>query len=92
MTNKRSMRIADGNLVVSGNIGAVSLERPIMAPMRAVPASEVQRETFTGEDFEDALDRASRLIQGKYANVLPSTEEFIRQRREEEAEAEDRQP
>ena len=47
---------------------------------------------FTDHTFEDALDRVSRLVQGKYAEVMPSTEEFIRQRREEEVEVEDRQP
>jgi hypothetical protein len=60
-------------------------------PLRIVPESEVQEETFTHSVFEDALDRVSRSVQGKYADVMPSTEEFIRQRREEEAEVEDRE-
>lgn len=56
------------------------------------PEVEASRETFTRDAYEDALDKVSRSIQGKYADVMPSTEEFIRQRREEEAEVEDRQP
>jgi hypothetical protein len=61
-------------------------------PFRRVREPEPQNETFTRNAFEDALDKASRSVQGKYADVMPSTEEFIRQRREEEAEVEDRQP
>jgi hypothetical protein len=59
-------------------------------PLRVVPESEVEEETYTREDFEGDLDKVSRAVQGKYADVMPSTEEFIHQRREEEAEVEDR--
>jgi hypothetical protein len=61
----------------------------IVPPLREARKPEPEDKTFTRERFEDALDKASRLVQGKYADVMPSTEEFIRQRREE-AEAEDR--
>lgn len=61
-------------------------------PLTVVDESKVQEETFTRGDFEDALDKVSRTVQGKYADVMPSTDEFIRQRREEEVEVEDRQP
>jgi hypothetical protein len=49
----------------------------------------VSREGFTREVFENALDKASRPVKGKYADALPSTEEYIRDKRRE-AELEDR--
>jgi hypothetical protein len=33
--------------------------------------------------FEDALDKVSRPVKGKYADILPSSEEFIRDKRKE---------
>lgn len=47
--------------------------------------------TFTRATFEDALDRVSRPVKGKYADMLPSSEEFIKDKRRE-VELEDRQP
>jgi hypothetical protein len=46
-------------------------------------------EGFTREVFENALDRVSRPVKGKYADILPSSEEFIRDKRQE-ADLEDR--
>jgi hypothetical protein len=52
-------------------------------PLRVVPKSEVQEETFTRGHFEGALDKVSRPLKGKYADVLPSSEDFIEQKRKE---------
>ena len=60
-------------------------------PLRIVPESEVQEETFTRGDFEDALDRASRPLKGRLAHVPYSSEDFIKEKKEE-VELEDNQP
>jgi hypothetical protein len=60
-------------------------------PLRVVPESEVQEETFTRGDFEGALDRASRPLKGRLAHVPYSSEDFIREKRVE-VELEDNQP
>ena len=44
-----------------------------------------EREGFTREDFEGALDKVSRPVKGKYADALPSSEEYIRDKRREAA-------
>lgn len=46
-------------------------------------------EGFTREVFEDALDKVSRPVKGKYADVPYSSEDLIRDKRRE-AELEDR--
>ena len=48
-------------------------------PIRA-PESE---SPFTSEDFEDALDKVSCPVKGKYAHVPYSSEDFIRDKRKE---------
>lgn len=58
-------------------------------PAEIVPDPGAGSEEFTRPDFEAALDKASRSVKGKYADVLPSSEEFIRDKRRE-AELEDR--
>jgi len=58
-------------------------------PLRVVHESEVQEETFTRGDFEGALDKVSRPLRGRLAHVPYSSEDFIREKREE-AELEDR--
>jgi hypothetical protein len=57
-------------------------------PLRVVRESEMQEETFTRGDFEGALDRVSRPLRGRLAHVPYSSEDFIREKREE-AELED---
>jgi hypothetical protein len=59
-------------------------------PLRIVPESEVQEETFTRGDFEDALDRASRPLKGRLAHVPYSSDDFIKEKKEE-VELEDNQ-
>ncbi len=61
------------------------------APIKIGPATDEQSEDFTEDVFEDALDRASRPLKGKYAHIPYSSEDFIREKREE-AELEDRLP
>jgi hypothetical protein len=58
-------------------------------PLRIVPESEVQ-ETFTRGDFEDALDRASRPLRGRLAHVPYSSDDLIKEKKEE-VELEDNQ-
>jgi hypothetical protein len=58
-------------------------------PATIVPATVAKSEQFTRESFEGALDKVSRPVKGKYADMLPSSEEFIRDKRRE-AELEDR--
>jgi hypothetical protein len=57
--------------------------------LRVLTESEVQEETFTQGDFEGALDKVSRPLKGRLAHVPYSSEDFIREKREE-AELEDR--
>ena len=59
-----------------------------VAPLRVVPESEVEEETLTREGFEDALNKVSRPLKGRLAHVPYSSEDFIREKREE-AELED---
>jgi hypothetical protein len=49
------------------------------APIQAPEPESV----FTSEDFEDALDKVSRTVKGKYVDKLPSSEEFIKDKRTE---------
>jgi hypothetical protein len=49
----------------------------------------VTSEKFTRDTFEDALDRVSRPVKGKYAHVPYSSEDLIREKRTE-TELEDR--
>lgn len=58
-------------------------------PATIVPAPEAESEEFTRADFEDALDKVTRPVKGKYADILPSSEEYIRDKRRE-VELEDR--
>ncbi len=57
----------------------------------AIPAGAqtVGSGTFTRETFEDALDKVSRPVKGKYAHVPYSSEDLIREKRTE-TELEDR--
>lgn len=89
MTDKRSTQSSNSILEVSGNIGSVSAEGIVLGRVRAVPVSEEKRETFTRQSFEDALDKVSRPVKGKYADVPYSSEDLIRDKRAE-VELEDR--
>jgi hypothetical protein len=60
-------------------------------PLRVVPESEVQEKPFTRGDFEGALDRATRPLKGRLAHMPYSSEDFIKEKKEE-VELEDNQP
>jgi hypothetical protein len=61
----------------------VNTEVWIGAPVEIGPVTDEESEDFTENTFEDALDKASRPVKGKYADTLPSSEEFIRDKRRE---------
>jgi hypothetical protein len=52
-------------------------------------AESAPADAFTREHFESALDKVSRPVKGKYAHVPYSSEDLIREKREE-ADLEDR--
>jgi hypothetical protein len=70
------------------HVSATMLE-VVGKPATIVPETEAKSGEFTRETFEGALDKVSRPVKGKYADILPSSEEFIRDKRRE-AELEDR--
>lgn len=53
------------------------------------PSKRTEADSFTRKRFEDALDKVSRPLKGRLAHVPYSSEDFIREKREE-AELEDR--
>ena len=73
----------------SGNVGRVTSVTNVNPGVVAVPATEDEAAVFTRADFEDALDKVSRPVKGKYAHVPYSSEDLIRDKRKE-AELEDR--
>jgi hypothetical protein len=77
------------DLTFGGVIGHASVVVIEGTPLEATPVTKEQREAFTREHFEGALDRASRPVKGRYADILPSSEDFIKDKRRE-AELEDR--
>jgi hypothetical protein len=79
----------EGDFKVRGKVGRVSITFGSQEPPETEHDLETTSEIFTRETFEGALDKVSRTVRGKYADVLPSTEEFIRDKRRE-AELEDR--
>jgi hypothetical protein len=79
----------EGDFKVRGKVGRVSVSFGIQEPPETEHDVEATPETFTHETFEDALDRVSRPIKGKYADVPYSSEDLIREKRTE-AQLEDR--
>jgi len=86
---KRSTPDTGDTLTFSGAVGHVEAFQIESTPLEVAAATDEQREAFTRGDFEAALDKVSEQVKGKYADVLPSSEEFIRDKRRE-AELEDR--
>ncbi len=60
---------------------------PVKMRSVVIPASPQGKtttsEVFTREVFENALDKVSRPVKGKYADVPYSSEDLIRDKREE---------
>ena len=79
----------------SGHTQPVKSSRHVTArvwegkPVELVPITDDKSEDFTEDVFEDALDRVSTPLKGRLAHVPYSSEDFIREKREE-AELEDR--
>ncbi len=65
--------------VTKGELKHVESHVFIAHTEREVGASGI----FTRGAFEDALDKVSRPVKGKYAAILPSSEEFIKDKRTE---------
>lgn len=59
------------------------------APVVIGPPADEESEDFTEDVFEDALDKVSRPLRGRLAHAPYSSEDLIREKREE-AELEDR--
>jgi hypothetical protein len=83
-------RTAEGRVVPIGEVVYVKPKvTAVVPPLRGIREAEPKNEPFTRGVFEDALDKVSRPVKGKYADILPSSEEFIRDKRKE-VELEDR--
>ncbi len=90
MTQRQYPRTAEGRVVPIGEVEYVDAKvTVVIPPLRVACTLESQRETFTRGDFENALDKVSRPIKGKYADVPYSSEDLIRDKRAE-VELEDR--
>ncbi len=91
MTPKHPTHRADEQAEFSGESVHVTATALVGKPATIVPASELLlgSDESTRDAFEGALDKVSRPVKGKYADALPSSEEFIRDKRRE-VELEDR--
>lgn len=86
MTERKTRKEA----VASGSGGSVGTPFTLSSvPTWSVPVTDTGAENFAREDFEAALDKVTRPVKGKYADILPSSEEYIRDKRRE-VELEDR--
>ena len=86
---KQTTDQADEQVELAGERVHVNAVVLVGSPATIVPAAVAGSEELTRENFEGALDRVSRPVKGKYADMLPSSEEFIRDKRRE-AELENR--
>ncbi len=86
---ERPTRLSEEQAGFSGERVHVNATVLVGRPATIVPVPEVESEEFTRADFEDALDKVSRPVKGKYAHVPYSSDDLIRDKRAE-AELEDR--
>lgn len=75
--------------VLRGSLNHPESRVAVPGPAESTKTVTATSATFTRATFEDALDKVSRPVKGKYADALPSSEEFIRDKRRE-VELEDR--
>jgi hypothetical protein len=75
--------------VTKGKLSDPTSLTAVAGPAARTESTVGASETFTRAIFEGALDKVSRPLKGKYADALPSSEEFIRDKRRE-VELEDR--
>jgi hypothetical protein len=76
-------------IVEKGHLDHPESRVAVPGPAQSSETLTTTSATFTRATFEGALDRVSRPVKGKYKDILPSSEEFIRDKRQE-AELEDR--
>lgn len=77
--------------VLKGTLNHPESRVAVPGPAESTKTTTSTSATFTRTTFEDALDKVSRPVKGKYADLLPSSEEFIKDK-SREVELEDRQP
>ncbi len=75
--------------VLKGRLNHPESRVAVPLPTKGTETVTATSATFTRATFEDTLDKVSRPVKGKYADVLPSSEEFIKDKRRE-VELEDR--
>lgn len=73
----------------TGSASRVAGVTIVTTPTIAAPSTDEQAIAFTRSDFEGALDKATRPVKGKYADVPYSSEDLIRDKKAE-VELEDR--
>jgi len=81
------VRRTDDTVTVTKGNAEIRMDSHVFALHQAGEA--VASEDFSRATFEDALDKVSRPVKGKYANVPYSSEDLIREKRAE-AQLEDR--
>ncbi len=87
---ERHMRQREERTEFTGKRIHVNATVLVGRPAVIVPLPRVESEGFVRKDLEGTLDKVSRSsVKGKYRDVLPSSEEFIRAKGRE-AEMEDR--
>lgn len=79
----RPKRQTDGQPKVGGSSRHVTAKVWVGKPVPIVSATDKQSEESTVGVFEDALDKASRPVKGKYAHIPYSSEDFIKEKRDE---------
>lgn len=90
MTEGLHPRVGGSRITPSEEIEYVDAQVTVFGlPFTDTSVSDPRGDAFTREDFEGALDKVSSPVMGKYVDLLPSSEEFIRDKRRE-AELEDR--
>ena len=86
---ERRMRQREERTEFTGKRVHVNATVLVGRPAVIVPLPRVESEGFVRKDLEGTSDKVSRSVKGKYRDVLPSSEEFIRAKGRE-AEMEDR--
>lgn len=85
-TERKTVPIKDVDVEI---IGVTTLPLRRLAPTGTPQGTPPDEGFETGEEFEGALDKVSRPLKGRFAHVPYTSEDLIREKREE-AELEDR--
>lgn len=86
---KQTENQADGHVEPSGGHVHVDAVTLVGRPATIFPVAVAHSEELRRKGFRGALNEVDRPVKGKYADVLPSSEAFIREKRRE-AKLEDR--